>query len=63
MTDDQIYKAWKHGDSLKHNEMTGRRIYRALKRSGLQVVILKDKNDRDVVYNYVPETGVFYRII
>ena len=62
MTNHEIYKIYKHGGSLEGRGFTAKRIYRALKDNLLQVVLVKDEDDKEVVFNYVPETGKFYRM-
>ena len=62
LTNDQIYRMYKHGSGLGHNGLTPKRVYNALKSSGLQVVLVEDKNGSPIVYNYVPETEDFYHV-
>ena len=57
MSLDEIYKKFKHGDSLKG--ITGNDIYRSLYSKGLQVVRVWDKNYEVLVYNFIPETKKF----
>jgi hypothetical protein len=62
MTNEEIYKIWKHGEELKHKGLTPKRVYNALKSCGLQVVLVKDCDDNSIVYNYVPEEEKFYHV-
>jgi len=62
MTNEEIYKIYKHGGDFKHKGLTPKRIYNALKSCGLQVVLVKDCDDNLVVYNYVPEEEKFYHV-
>ena len=63
MTYEQIYKAYKHGESLKHTGCSTKKIFNAFKKyAGYQVYIVKDIDDQDVIYNYIPETDEFERI-
>jgi len=61
MTSKNIYKTYKHGGSLKG--ISPKRIFNALKNNELQVILVKDFGNKERVYNYVPETNTFYRIV
>jgi len=61
LTYSQIYKLYKHGGSLKwipHED-----IFNALKKHKLQVVSVYDSSGKERIYNFVPETGKFYRLV
>lgn len=58
MTHEEIYKAFKHG-RRNFPDLKIETVYRALKRHGLQVVLVKGTNGR-LLYNYVPEEERFY---
>lgn len=62
LTNDQIYKMYKHGESLVHNGLTVKRIYNALLNSGLQVVMVEDVDGNPIIYNYVPEIHQFHHV-
>lgn len=54
-----IYKTYKHGGNLKEFDID--QVFNALKHK-LQVVLVVDKNNKERIYNFVPEMGRFYRI-
>lgn len=56
-----IYKLYKHGADLQ--EINIEDIYNALKGSGLQVVLIYDKNNNERIYNYIPETNKFIKVV
>ncbi len=61
MTSEKIYKTYKHGGSLKG--ISPKRIFNALKNNDLQAILVTDSSGKERVYNYVPETDKFYRIV
>ena len=57
----QIYKLYKQCGSLKG--IPNKDIFNALKKHGLQVVLVYDKFNFERIYNFVPEKYKFYNII
>jgi hypothetical protein len=62
LTNDQIYKIYKKGGSFGNTGLPAIRIYNALKKYGLQVVIVQDVYGKLQVYNFIPEMDEFIRI-
>ena len=61
-TNDQIYKLMKHGGHFGSTGLSPKRIYSALKKSGLQVFLVKDSNNLQRIFNYIPEENIFINI-
>lgn len=58
---DDIYKLYKRGGSLKG--IPNEDIFNALKTNELQVVLVYDSEGKERIYNFVPETGRFYKLV
>lgn len=55
MTNEEIYKMYKHGGrfiSFREYNLTAKQVYNALKKNGIQAVLVKDNNERNNVYIY-----------
>lgn len=63
MTNNEIYKAYKHGEYSTLNTLSPKRVYNALKKANLQVVLVKNIRQKYCVYNYEPSNNRFYKII
>jgi hypothetical protein len=59
MTNEEIYKYYKHGGKFIYEGLTAKRIYNALKENGLQVVLVRDNRGKDTVYSYIQELERF----
>lgn len=64
LTYSEIYQKYKHGEVWRTwiPKPSTTRVYRALKRHGLIVVKVKNKNGKWVVFNYVPEINRFEQL-
>ena len=60
LLNEDIYKTYKHGGSLK--DLSPSRVYKALKENGLQVVMVMNEDFEKMVYNYLPEENRFFKI-
>jgi hypothetical protein len=58
-----IYKYYKHGGSLKDLRISINTIYNVLRRHRLQVVIVKDIDNKKMLYVYIPELKRFNRLV
>lgn len=61
ITNHEIYKAFKHG-TLANLKVSPKKVLRALKANGLQVVMFKNNKNEDVVFNYCPETNSLSKV-
>jgi len=60
-TCDEIYKMYKHGCNFMES-VTANQVYKALKVNGLQPVIVKDINNKKLIWVYIPEKEEFNQI-
>jgi hypothetical protein len=63
MTNDQIYKAYKHGELSTLHSLSAKRVYNALKKADLQTVLVKNMYDKYCVYIYEPSFNRFYKVM
>lgn len=63
MTNDQIYKAYKHGQLSTLNGLSAKKVYNALKKTDLQTVLVKNIHDKNSVYVYEPLFNRFYKVM
>ena len=57
---EEIYKCYKHGGDLSH--ITNEDLFNALKINQLQVVLVYDEDNKEHIYNFIPEKKRFYKI-
>ena len=58
LTDDEIYRSYKHGE-LDKIDCSIERLYLALKANDLNAYLVTDSNGIKHVFNYVPEINEF----
>lgn len=63
MTNDQIYKAYKHGELSTLHGLSAKKVYHALKKTDLQTVLVKNTYDKYCVYVYEPSFNRFYKVM
>lgn len=63
MTNDQIYKAYKHGQLSTLHGLSAKKVYNALKKADLQTVLVKNKHNKSCVYTYEPHFNRFYKVM
>lgn len=61
LSHETIYKIYKHGGSLKG--ISNDNIFNALRKHKLQVVLVYDLENKEHIYNFIPERNRFYKII
>lgn len=59
MTNEEIYKIYKHGASYKHKNLTPEKIFKALRSCGLEVFMVIDYESNKRIHNYIPEINKF----
>lgn len=61
----EIYKCYKHGGNVTDflARCSKKTIELALKHFGLQIIKVYDSKGTERIYNYVPETGKFNKVV
>lgn len=58
----EIYKMYKHGELENYNGSV-LQLYKALIENSLQVYLVKDSNNEEHIFNYIPEINQFEQVL